>query len=72
MSKQDTQKKTSHGRGGLLWAVLFVCTLPIALIAQLTGWRWQPWVHSRDNNRPFYEEADSVAQIIVGMTHSIR
>jgi hypothetical protein len=54
----------------LLWFILFVSLMPIAIAARLTGWRWQPWSPGPNGYRSCIREADSRANICVGITYS--
>ncbi|HKJ15869.1 MAG TPA: hypothetical protein VJ984_00785 [Xanthomonadales bacterium] len=48
----------------------FALLLPIATIARLVGWRWQPWKPGPDGYGPVLDEAKSMAQTIAGMSPS--
>lgn len=54
----------------LLWLAAFMVFLPVAVVARLTGWRWQPWTSGPGGYRSFIREADSVANRIVGLTYA--
>ncbi|MEN7343740.1 MAG: hypothetical protein AAAFM81_12390 [Pseudomonadota bacterium] len=41
----------------LLSAVCLVGTLPVAFVARLSGWRWQPWPPGRSGYRSVIREA---------------
>lgn len=65
-----------RGNGGELWAcrclwlVSFVACLPVAVIAQLTGWRWKPWDSGLEGYGSAIHEADAVANTIVELSFS--
>ena len=50
-----------------LWLVSFVLVLPVAALAQLTGWRWKPWIPSHSSA---IREARSAADRIVHLSFS--
>jgi len=54
----------------LLWLVGFAASLPLAIIARLTGWRWQPWSARPDGYRSVLSEADSMATQLVALAYS--
>ncbi len=54
----------------MLWLIAFVLFLPIAVIARVTGWRWQPWSPGPDGYRSCFREADSIANLIVGISYA--
>ncbi|MEJ2256301.1 MAG: hypothetical protein P8X98_04745 [Woeseiaceae bacterium] len=53
-----------------LWVVSFVAILPVAVIAQLTRWHWQPWSPGAGGYRSAVREANSIANVIVGQSLS--
>ncbi len=55
----------------LLWVVGFMVSLPIAMVARLTGWRWQPWSAGPNGYRSVFGEADSMADKLVAVVHSV-
>jgi hypothetical protein len=50
----------------LLFTVCFLALWPIALVARLTGWRWQPWSRGAGRPRSAFREALTMAEIAVG------
>lgn len=53
----------------LIWLAAFLALLPITFLAMLTGWRWRPWTPGPDGYKSFFKEADSAANVIVGITY---
>lgn len=53
-----------------LWFASFLVFLPIAIVAQLTGWRWQPWDSGSEGYRSAIAEADAVANTVVELSFS--
>ena len=58
--------KASHGFGeplleGALFAIAFMVLLPVAVVAAMTGWRWQPWPPGAQGYRSFIREAKIAA-----------
>jgi hypothetical protein len=54
----------------LLWLMAFLLLLPIAIAARVTGWRWKPWSPGPGGYRSCFREADSIANLFVGITHA--
>lgn len=55
----------------LLSALCFVGTFPVALIARLSGWRWQPWPPGRSGYRSIYREAITAAHTAAAIALSV-
>jgi hypothetical protein len=55
----------------VLWLVGFAASLPLAFVARLTGWRWQPWSAGPNGYRSVLSEADSMATQLVGAVYSV-
>ncbi|MEL7448009.1 MAG: hypothetical protein AAFN78_02310 [Pseudomonadota bacterium] len=45
----------------VLYAVAFMVLLPVAMVAAMTGWRWQPWPPGAHGYRSFLVEAKIAA-----------
>jgi len=50
----------------LMVALAFPLLLGVALIARLSGWRWQPWPPGRDAYRSVFHEAKAAAETYIG------
>jgi len=55
----------------LIEAVCFAVFLPIAFLAMLCGWRWQPWPPGPDGYGSVLSEARSMARTIAGIAISV-
>ena len=55
----------------LLAVVCFLGMFPVALIASLSGWRWQPWPPGRSGYRSAYREARTAANTAVAIALSV-
>jgi len=55
----------------MLWLVGFAASLPLAFVARLTGWRWQPWSAGPNGYRSVLSEADSMAKQLVAVAYSV-
>ncbi|MFK8051638.1 MAG: hypothetical protein AB8F65_01600 [Woeseiaceae bacterium] len=55
----------------LLSIFCFVGTLPVALIARLSNWRWQPWPPGRSGYRSVYREAVTAAKTAAAIALSV-
>ena len=58
--------RASRGLGSTLmesalFAVAFMVLLPVAMVAAMTGWRWQPWPPGARGYRSFVHEAKIAA-----------
>ena len=57
-------ERASHSwQGSALFFVLFIVLLPVALLAAVTGWRWQPWPPGNQGYRTFVHEAKIAASV---------
>lgn len=56
--------------GRALFLMLFTVLLPVALLAALTGWRWQPWPPGNRGYRTFFHEAKIAASIATASAFS--
>lgn len=54
----------------IIWCASFALSLPIAIAARLTGWRWKPWASGPGGYKSPIREADSIANTIVGLSMS--
>ena len=68
-SSRTTQETQTHFR--LLAAICFVGTLPVAVVARLSGWRWQPWPPGRSGYRSAYREALIAAKTAAAIALSV-
>lgn len=50
-------------QGSALFFVLFIALLPVAFLAAVTGWRWQPWPPGNQGYRTFINEAKIAARV---------
>lgn len=55
----------------LLSGVCFVGMFPVALIARLSNWRWQPWPPGRRGYRSAYREAVTNAKTAAAIALSV-
>lgn len=62
--------RDEHWHCRFLWFVGFVASLPVALLARLTGWRWQPWSAGPKGYRSVLSEANHIADQLVGLAYS--
>lgn len=60
---RSTDRSSSSWQGSVLFAVLFTALLPVALLAAVTGWRWQPWPPGKQGYRMFIHEAKIAASV---------
>jgi len=68
-----TRSELMHGIRGrdrwhcrLLFLVCLLVLWPVAMVARVSGWRWQPWPHGSSGYQSAYREAHSMAEIVVG------
>lgn len=54
-----------------IWFGCFAVLLPVALLARLSGWRWQPWPLAADGRRSVLREARLMTGTIVGTVFSV-
>ena len=54
----------------LLWLVCFSLMLPVAMVARLSGWRWQPWPAGANGYRSVFHEARHVSTSLAGSVFS--
>ena len=69
----DIQPGLTHGiRKNEVWScrlmlvVCFALLLPVALVARLSGWRWQPWPAGANGYRGAIQEARMMAATLAG------
>jgi hypothetical protein len=55
----------------LLAAICFLGMFPVALVARLSGWRWQPWPPGRSGYRSVYREARTAANTAAAIALSV-
>lgn len=68
-SARDAQESNTHFR--LLAGVCFLAMFPVALIASLSQWRWQPWPPGRSGYRSAYREAVTAAKTAAAIALSV-
>jgi hypothetical protein len=51
--------------------ICFTVLLPVAIVARLSGWRWQPWPASANGYRSPIKEAKSMSVTIAGTVFSV-
>lgn len=56
--------------GRVLFVVLFASLLPVAFLAAMTNWRWQPWPPGNQGYRTFFREAKIAASTAAAMAFS--
>lgn len=54
----------------LLMLICFAALLPIAVVARLSGWRWQPWPSGPDGYESIFRESLTMATTIAGTVFS--
>ena len=54
----------------LIWLSAFVVILPVAIVASLTAWHWQPWDAGPGGYESPFREADLVSSRILGIVYS--
>ena len=54
----------------LLFAACFTLLLPVAIVARLSGWRWQPWPAGANGYRGAVQEAWLMAATLAGTAWS--
>jgi hypothetical protein len=54
-----------------LLMICFTVLLPVAIVARLSGWRWQPWPASAADYRSPIKEAKSMSVTIAGTVFSV-
>lgn len=55
----------------LLAAICFVAMFPVALVARLSNWRWQPWPPGRNGYSSVYHEAKTNAKTAAAIALSV-
>ncbi|MEL6951209.1 MAG: hypothetical protein AAGM16_13965 [Pseudomonadota bacterium] len=55
----------------ILAGVCFVGMLPVALVASLSRWRWQPWPPGRNGYRSAWWEAKNAAKTAAAIAVSV-
>jgi hypothetical protein len=72
------QPKLTHGLRNdevwscrFLWSACFLCMLPVAVLARLSGWRWRPWPADPGGYRSIVEEAKHASTAIAGTVFSV-
>ena len=66
---REANAHTTHFR--LLAAVCFVAMFPVALVASLSRWRWQPWPPGRAGYRSAWQEAKTAAKTAAAIALSV-
>lgn len=59
---QSKHNPASQTHFRLLSGVCFIAMFPVALVARVSGWRWQPWPPGREGYRSVYREAVTAAK----------
>lgn len=74
----DTTNNLTHGLRKdevyscrFIWLVCFAVLLPVAIVARLSGWRWQPWPASANGYGSAIKEAKSMSATIAGTVLSV-
>lgn len=68
--RSDSDRRSDALPRGLIFAVSFALLLPVAVIAAITGWRWQPWSPGARGYRPVLAEARLKASTLTAMVFS--
>ena len=68
--RPDTERRSDAVPRGLIFAVSFALLLPVAAVAAITGWRWQPWSPGARGYRPVLKEARLKASMLTAMVFS--
>lgn len=76
MTSTTSPDKVSHGFGGsllesALFAGVFFVLLPVAMLAAMSGWRWQPWPPGAHGYRSFIHEAKIAASTATATAFSV-
>jgi hypothetical protein len=76
MSSSQRLNKKAHNfsdelLAGTLYGVLVIAILPVAMLAAMTGWRWQPWPPGAHGYRAFFREARIVASTATATALSV-
>lgn len=54
----------------VMLAICFALLLPVAIVARLSGWRWQPWPAGSNGYRSAIQEARMTAATLAGTAWS--
>ncbi len=69
--KSLTPRRREGLSESLVFVSCFVALLPVALVASLVGWRWQPWPPGANGYRTFVGEAKTVASSLTATAFSV-
>ena len=66
---RQANETAAHFR--LLAAACFLGMFPVALVASLSGWRWQPWPPGRSGYSSAWREARTAANTAAAIALSV-
>lgn len=71
VSHQNRHSNESNMHFRLLAGICFIGMFPVALVASLSRWRWQPWPPGRMGYRSAYREAMTAANMAAAIALSV-
>lgn len=67
----NSKRREDLSSGRLIQGVCFLVFFPVALLAALTGWHWQPWPPGPEGYGNVIVESNSMARMVAGIAISV-